>query len=86
MQTNHSKATEGMTPMKRARLALKLTQVEGCRRTGVSYNRWFLYENGATRPSQQTAQRIATALERPVRDVFPEFDTLRAYGQNGFRR
>ena len=68
--------TDGMTDLKRARLAAGISQLELSIRTGLPSQRISFWERGCARPSQQSAIRLAKGLGMQVNDVFPDFASM----------
>lgn len=81
MKVNPPLKTDGMTPLKRERLAAKLTLCNVCVRSGgaITANRLHLVENGGARVSKGVAEKIAAVFGKPVRDVFPGYDLFRSW-------
>lgn len=56
--------------LKQARLAAGLTQAALAARVGLSRSAYVNIERGRKRPSLEVAIRLATALGRPVEELF----------------
>lgn len=72
-----TKTRSGKTPLQAARLAAGWSGLELCRRGHVDRCRLSILETGAGKPSKATALRLAKTLRRDVRELWPDFDSLR---------
>ncbi len=64
--------------LKAIRERVGLSQTALALKAGIEPSRMSYYERGR-RPCQRNAKRIADALGVNVRELWPEFDTLRAW-------
>lgn len=62
--------------IKAARKKAGLTQKELGEKLGVSYQTLAQWENNLRNPKYATLQRIATALDVPVQNLFDDWDSL----------
>lgn len=64
--------------LKQMREDLGITQIELAVRSGLQPSQVCRYERGVS-PNKRNAQKLASTLNWPVEEVFPEFRRMRDY-------
>ncbi len=60
------------TPLKKERLAQRITQLDLMMETGIHYVMISHFENGYFVPKREQKAKLAKALNVPVKKLFPE--------------